>query len=253
LGLVVDNVTIERICEFKYLGIFFDSKLNFKSHGEYIEKRCCSAIGGIIRLKRFINTRIFALLVNTDVVTLTEYCVDIWGWQYFKNLKKIQKRIDSLLISFFFPHLAKYQTKGHWAKAVKDGKSLEEQSKCKKLFAKINLFDLYERCGILTIKERLELNTMVLVFKFLKYGSDIGALKDFYQLENTRNYHVQTRSCITNNLVLPKSNQKMFNGSVKYAAAKAWNALPSICKSLTHSLENFKKYCIVHHQIYLHL
>jgi Reverse transcriptase (RNA-dependent DNA polymerase) len=238
--LSVKGIAIERVDSFKYLGIIFDQNLNFKLHFEYIESKCHSAIGAINKLNRLINTRVLAQMINSYVISITDYCMPIWGWANTSKLDILQKNVNSLLIKFFYPHEAKFFYRKHWAKAAKDGDLKTERIKYFKAMKSINLSDLYERCGLFTFKERLILITATNVFNSLKFQTDIQALKDFFAIQNDRQLGVRTRSCTFNGLQTTKGNYSLINNSVKFASVKLWNQLPQYCKLLTLGNTTFK-------------
>jgi hypothetical protein len=237
----VNNSIISRVKQFKYLGVIFDEKLNFKSHAELVEAKVCVAIGGIKKLKRFYNTKVLALLINTYILSITDYCLPIWGWAVTKEIEGIQNKVNSLLLTHFHPSLAKYHYKRQWAKVSKLPKSEQNsyRKKCHRLHAKISRDDLLERCGLLTIKERLMLTTAKFVFKSLKFVNPVVELQNFFELTQTRSYHVKTRSCTSKGLIQPTMVSGTMRNSIKFSAVKLWNSLPYNIRDTSVGIETF--------------
>jgi len=58
----INNIIIEKVNEFNFLGLTLDTHLNWKKHSEYISNRCARIIRILNRLK-------------------LNYCLTIWGFQ----------------------------------------------------------------------------------------------------------------------------------------------------------------------------
>ena len=56
LTLKIDNIIIEQVKEFNFLGLIIDTNLNWKRHTEKISNACSKKIGILNKLKRVITT-----------------------------------------------------------------------------------------------------------------------------------------------------------------------------------------------------
>lgn len=50
--IIINNCKIERVHEFKYLGVFLDETLNFKHHFDSIKHKISTQVGQILKYKR---------------------------------------------------------------------------------------------------------------------------------------------------------------------------------------------------------
>ena len=65
LTLKIDNVIIEKVDEFSFLGLTVDTNLNWKRHSEKICNKCTKMIGILNRLKYVLPLGIKIMLYNS--------------------------------------------------------------------------------------------------------------------------------------------------------------------------------------------
>ena len=53
LNLKIDNINIDQVKEFNFLGLIIDTNLNWKKHTEQISNACSKKIGILNKLKHF--------------------------------------------------------------------------------------------------------------------------------------------------------------------------------------------------------
>ena len=85
----INNIIIEKVNEFNFLGLTLDTHLNWKKHSEHISNRCVRIIGILNRLKQELPLRIKIMLYNTLLVPQINYCLTIWGFQC-ERINKLQ-------------------------------------------------------------------------------------------------------------------------------------------------------------------
>ena len=95
-SLKIDNVNIEFVSEFKFLGIIIDNNLTWKSHINMISKKLTKIIGIIHRLKNILEKNILIHIYNSLFLTHLNYSVIVWGWQSF-SVNKLQKKALRIL------------------------------------------------------------------------------------------------------------------------------------------------------------
>src|SRR6184192_1523418 len=93
---------IERVDNFKYLGIQLDSNMDFKLQKEQMDIKLSRAIGIIRRLRRQVNLRMFKLLINAYVYSYFDECLIIWAIDV-SFLAQVQVNINKLICDFFYP------------------------------------------------------------------------------------------------------------------------------------------------------
>src|SRR5438128_6215286 len=95
----------ERVEEFKYLGIIFDSRLTFLPHFWLVCRKLASAAGCLNRLKRHIDLRTFKVLINSFLYSHIDYCFPIWGHLSSTHMSILQSKINFVLGSYFYPRI----------------------------------------------------------------------------------------------------------------------------------------------------
>ena len=78
MNLKINDNVIEYVSEYKYLGVFVDSKLNFKSHINHLSIKL-SKVVGILRCLRYLPTSVLKLLYFSMFFSVVNYCILIWG------------------------------------------------------------------------------------------------------------------------------------------------------------------------------
>ena len=69
---------IERVDCFKYLGVFLDEFLNWSVHLSWLNKKISARLGMLRRIRRNIDTKTCALMYNSLIQPLFDYCDIIW-------------------------------------------------------------------------------------------------------------------------------------------------------------------------------
>ena len=74
----------------KYLGIFIDSHLNWKSHILELSKKISRGIGIILaKLRHFVSIQILLQMYNAIIYSFLTYAVLLWGNTYITNLSPL--------------------------------------------------------------------------------------------------------------------------------------------------------------------
>jgi hypothetical protein len=118
----VGSVSILRVSEFKYLGIWLDETLSFETHILKLIAKLNPRIHFLLRLKRLIPPKKFPQVFRAIVMSNLEYGIQIWGGASNILIKKLQNVITNCLKRWFSPR-------------------------------KIDVFDMYERFNLLMLNE----------------------------------------------------------------------------------------------------
>jgi hypothetical protein len=97
----LNNNKIERVSEFKFLGIYIDDKLSWNNHVNYIGKKLSKVIGILKRMKSVLPQAILVQLYNSLFLSQIMYSISVWGFKS-RKLFKLQKRAVRII------HNAKY-------------------------------------------------------------------------------------------------------------------------------------------------
>ena len=79
LNLRISNDTIEHVNEFNFPGLHINSKLNWDTHVNIIEKRITRAVGIIRKLQLIFPRTIFLSIYNALILPHINYCLLSWG------------------------------------------------------------------------------------------------------------------------------------------------------------------------------
>ena len=103
----INNTNIEKVEQFKFLGLTLDSNLNWKKHSDNITNKCSQIIGILNRLKHNILPQsIKIMLYNALLLPHINYCLVTWGYQC-KRINILQKRAVRLItLSKYNSHTA---------------------------------------------------------------------------------------------------------------------------------------------------
>ena len=74
LTLKIDNINIEQVDEFNFLGLTLDAK---KKHVNKIANKCSETTGVSIKLKHILPLDIKTLLYNSLILSLINYCITV--------------------------------------------------------------------------------------------------------------------------------------------------------------------------------
>ena len=92
----INNTNIEKVEQFKFLGLTLDSNLNWKKHSDNITNKCSQIIGILNRLKQILPQNIKIMLYNALLLPHINYCLVTWGYQC-KRINILQKRAIRLI------------------------------------------------------------------------------------------------------------------------------------------------------------
>ncbi len=95
-NLKIDNVIIERVNEFNFLGLTLDEHLTWKCHINKLSSKISQCMGILNRLKHFLPTQTKVLIFNSLVLPHLKFGILIWGFKCEK-VSKLQMRVIRIL------------------------------------------------------------------------------------------------------------------------------------------------------------
>ena len=102
ISLAYDTDIVERVDNFKYLGVVFDPQLAWSNHIDQLTYNVSKRIGIIQRIKYYLPSSTLNLLVNALVMPLIDYCNSVWSncnVQYSNSLQILHNRLARILLS----------------------------------------------------------------------------------------------------------------------------------------------------------
>ena len=89
--LSLNNVILERVCSYKYLGFILDDQLNFNKHIDVMLNNVSHKLYLLSRIRRYLTKQACILVFKTMVLSLIEYGDIIYSGTSKANLDKIDK------------------------------------------------------------------------------------------------------------------------------------------------------------------
>ena len=91
LNLEINNVILERVSHFNFLGVTIDEHLSWKQHVCKLANKLSRSIGVMNKLKRFLPSHIMLTLYNTMILPHLQYSILCWG-HCATRISKLQKK-----------------------------------------------------------------------------------------------------------------------------------------------------------------
>ena len=103
-SISIENIKINFVDTFTFLGISIDKHLKWKSHIDMIARKISKAIGVLNKLKKFIPKSAMKLIYNALVLSHMNYGLMLWGSKHGKLFKLQKKAIRILNNSAYNAH-----------------------------------------------------------------------------------------------------------------------------------------------------
>ena len=108
IKLYINHKLIKQVQSLKYLGVYLDSNLNWKSQIQYLSKKIKRSIRVLSKIRYYVNINILIQLYYSLIYPFLTYAITIWGNTYESTLKQIlilqKKAIRIITFSDFKEH-----------------------------------------------------------------------------------------------------------------------------------------------------
>ena len=102
--LFINNIKLERVFEYRYLGVYLDDSLSWSSHVNHTANKISKTNGMINRLKHTLPKQILTTIYNSLINPYLHYCILTWG-SNTERLLTLQKRaVRSITNSHILAH-----------------------------------------------------------------------------------------------------------------------------------------------------
>ena len=98
----INGMPIERVTEFKFLGVLIDSNLTWSPHCNYIANKLSRICGVVSRLKHYVPTHIVTIIYNSLFLSHISYGITSWGFTMCTRISKLQKKVIRFLTNSKF-------------------------------------------------------------------------------------------------------------------------------------------------------
>ena len=201
----IDGRPIRRVDETKFLGVYLDKNVSWRSHISNIITKISQTVGIIGRARRSMGSEQLILLYNTMVLPHLQYCLINWG--NFKEDRNLKLRDRILRLQKCFLRIIN---------------GVNRLSHADPLFARacsLKIDDLYKQS--------------VRCFSFKRNNSTLPARMTTLVSKLNHSHHTRGSQ---SNLAIRTSDHK----SLRYIAPKHWNTLPSTLKQIP-TISSFKE------------
>ena len=89
LNISISNTSVKSDNQIKYLGLIFDSNLNWKPYLHELSKKVSRGIGVISKVRCYVNRNILHQLYYSIIYPFLTYSLSIWGNTYSSTLKPL--------------------------------------------------------------------------------------------------------------------------------------------------------------------
>ena len=200
---------LEKVDNYKYLGITFDSKLDWKCHISNLTKKISKTVGMLYKLRHYVNKQTLIMLCHSLIYTHINYGILSWGSASKTSLYPLKVALNRLIRCVSFT--------------------------CEK---KVSMSPLFRQFKLLQLWDVYNLELGKLMFKYFKEQLPSNFTKIFEKLENI--HQKNTRQNSHTKLHLKRTNTKKAQRSLAFAGTKFWLKLSINLKNL-NSFNLFKK------------
>ncbi len=104
LTLSINNIAIENVKVFNYLGLMLDTNLKWNPHVQKVGNKISQINGVINKLKFEFPQRVLIMIYNSLIESHVNYCLILWGTNYDRIYKLQKKAVRSITLSHFKAH-----------------------------------------------------------------------------------------------------------------------------------------------------
>ena len=104
INISIDNVQIERVNTFNFLGIMLDESLTWIDHTNMVANKISRVTGVLHRLKNIFPKEILLTLYNTLILSYINYGLLVWGVKSSRIDVPQKKAIRLVTNSSYFAH-----------------------------------------------------------------------------------------------------------------------------------------------------
>ena len=192
--LTFNGSIIERVDEFKYLGVKLDSSLSWSAHIDYLCKNVSKRTGIIKRVKNFLPHQTTVMLSNALVIPHFDYGSSVWSnfsTEFHNKLQVLHNNLARIIL---------------------------------KADARTPINDMMNSLQWDKLDQRWHKQLLVIVYKCLLNLSP-SYLSNQFQFVHNNHSHL-TRNHTSNTLAVPKFKTNSGLRTFHVRAAYAWNNLP---------------------------
>ncbi len=216
ISLIYDGKTIERVDNFKYLGIIFDSHMTWSHHIDLILSNVSKRCGVVRRVKYYLPNCILKKLADSLVMPHFDYCSHVWSNCSLTFLSRLQILLNNLARIILSADL------------------------------RTNIDSMMSSLKWLKLENRWNNHILVMLFKCLTGKAPNYLCSKFSFTKST--HHHDTRGTSSNSLVVPQFKSNSGKRLFQTRAANLWNSAIDVdtrSNYISFSLSEFKSRALV--------
>lgn len=204
----IDNISIQKVSEFKYLGVVLDDKLTFKPNLNFVIKKIAKKVGFLGRLSKKLSSWSILTVFKTIIAPHIDYC----STMLFMNNETDLKRLQLL-----------------------QNKAMRLILKCSR---RTHIQDMLKTLNFQSVKQRVYFNTLLMIYKIKN-----KLLPEYLTTLVTYNSQVHDR-CLRrrSHFRLPAFKKSGNQQSVFFRGLDLFNRLPDEVRR-SRNIFDFKKKC----------
>jgi hypothetical protein len=99
--VTIGHYQLKRVMEYKYLGVFLDDSLTWKSHVEYITTKVGKRLGLLRRTRKDLTANAANMIYKTFILPILDYCDSVWACcnrSDIDQLERLQNRAGRIVM-----------------------------------------------------------------------------------------------------------------------------------------------------------
>ena len=209
LELYVNDESLMEIADTSYLGLTLDEHLSWAKYILILSNKLAQKVAILRRLMSKVPSYMLQTIYNTIIQPHIDYCISVWGYApdvHISKIQRLQNRAARVITGIY-----------DWT---------------------IDGVQLVKQLGWLTVKERRDYFTAILMYRCLNGMAPHYLSDNFMFVSESHNY--VTRMHSEGDLNIPKPNIELFRQSISYQGPKMWNSLSHDVRN-SGSLMTFKR------------
>ncbi len=209
LDVNLNNVKLEQVSAFKYLGLWFDPSLKWDTHIDKIASKISQRTGVLRRIRQYIDQKTMCMMYNAIILPHIDYCCPIWTSTSNKYVNKIQI------------------LQNHVARLTLGCKVRDKHVK-----------ELYQELRWMNVQQRSDYFKTTLMFRCTHGAAPDYLSESFVARKLPHSY--RTRSQSSGKLYIERTKTDWGRRTFRNSAARLWNNLPTHVIN-ARNIQSFKK------------
>ena len=207
LDIIIDNINIEQVDDFNFLGLTINKHLSWTKHVNNISLKIARVVGILKRLKQFMPIKTLTTIYHSLISPHLNYHLISWGYDHTEAFKLQKRAVRVISNSHFIAHTE----------------------------------PIFKEFKILALPDLHNLVQMKLLYKY--FNNTLPHYFSYNMFKQNQNYHDHlTRN--RKDLVVPFCRHNFAQLTPSYSIVNLFNRLPRIVteKLFTHSQQGFIYY-----------